>query len=335
LKQWYGHEPAGFQRFAEVLHAGSIDAPGAQESLAKLIADPEQPAIARASTLELMANDPGSVTATSARDGVRDTSPLVRRAAARALSGAAPQASADTLAPLLNDRVRAVRIEAAEVLAGVPVDALPDGGPAALEKAIDEYVAAQELSADRPEAHSNLASLFARENRFAEAKTELTTALSLDPSFTPAAVNLADLDREWGREAAGERVLRDAISRSPDDASLQHALGLLLIRQGHGLEALDHLAAAARLDLANARFVYVYAVALNDAGQTGKALDVLEHNVARHPYDRDSLAALANFYQSAGNRRRAVIYAKRLAELEPNDAQVEQQLMQLKTETQP
>ena len=153
--------------------------------------------------------------------------------------------------------------------------------------------------------------------------------------FTPATVNLADLNFELGREAEGERVVRDAIARSPNDASLQHALGLLLIRQGHGQKALDHLAAAARLDPANARFVYVYAVALNDAGQTGKALVVLEDNLAQHPYDRDSLAALANFYQSAGYRRKAVIYAKRLAELEPNDAQVEQQLMQLKTETQP
>jgi tetratricopeptide (TPR) repeat protein len=331
----FGHEPAGFQRFAAVLRAGSIGAPGAQESLAKLIADREQPAIARASALALMAGDPSSVTAVSVRDGVRDASPLVRRAAARALSGGAPQATANTLAPLLNDRVRAVRIEAAEVLAGARADSLPAGGAAALERAIDEYIAAQELNADRPEVHSNLALLFARKKRFAEAKTELTTALLLDPSFTPAAVNLADLDRELGREAEGERVLRGAVARSPNDASLQHALGLLLIRQGHGQEALDHLAAAPRLDPANARFAYVYAVALNDAGQTDKALVVLEDNLARHPYDRDSLAALANFYQSAGNRRKAVIYAKRLAELEPNDAQVEQQLLQLKTETQP
>jgi predicted CXXCH cytochrome family protein len=335
VAQWYRHEPAGFQRFAEVLSAGSIGASGAQESLAKLITDREQPAIARASALALMAGDPRSETAASVRDSVRDASPLVRRAAARALSGVTPQTSANTLAPLLNDRVRAVRIEAAEVLAGAPADALSAGGAAALEKAIDEYVAAQELNSDRPEAHSNLALLFARKKRFAEAKTELTTALSLDPSFTPAAVNLADLDREWGREAEGERVLRDAIARSPNDASLQHAFGLSLVRQGHSQEALDRLAAAARLDPANARFVYVYAVALNDAGQTNKALVVLEDNLARHPYDRDSLAALANFYRSAGNRRKAVIYAKRLAELEPNDAQVERQLMQLKTETKP
>ena len=117
-------------------------------------------------------------------------------------------------------------------------------------------------------------------------------------------MNLADLDRELGREADGERVLREAIARSPDDASLQHALGLLLVRQGRGHEALDHLAAAARLAPANARFVYVYAVALSDAGQTAKALDVLEDDVARHPYDRDALAALVDFYRNAAESRK-------------------------------
>jgi len=317
VAKWYGHEPAGFQRFAEALHAGSIGAPGARRSLAQLIADREQPAIARATALALMAGDPESVSATVS-DGARDFSPLVRRAAARLLPEGDPQASPGASALLLNDRVRAVRIEAAEVLAGVPADVLPGDAAAALEKAIAEYVAAQELNADRPEAHTNLASLFAREKRFAEAKRELGTALSLDRSFTPAAVNLADLDRELGHEAEGERVLREAIARSPNDASLQHALGLLLVRQGRGQEALEHLAAAARLDPASARFAYVYAVALNGAGRDGKALEVLEGNVARHPYDRDSLAALVSFYRSAGNPSKAADYAKRLAELEPN-----------------
>jgi len=318
VAKWYGHEPAGFQRFAEALQAGSIGAPGAQRSLAQLVADREQPAIARASALALMARDPESVSAASVSDGARDSSPLVRRAAARLLLDGDPHASSGASAVLLNDRVRAVRIEAAEALAGAPTDVLPGDAGAALEKAIAEYIAAQELNADRPEAHSNLALLFAREKRFAEAKRELGTALSLDPSFAPAAVNLADLDRELGHEAEGERVLREAIARSPNDASLQHALGLLLVRQGRGQEALEHLAAAARLDPANARFAYVYAVALNGAGRDGKALEVLEDDVARHPYDRDALAALVSFYRSAGNPRKAAGYARRLAELEPN-----------------
>jgi tetratricopeptide (TPR) repeat protein len=315
VAKWYERGPGGFQRFAEALRAGSIGAPGAEKSLAQLIADREQPAIARASALALMAGKPESASAEPLREGARDASPLVRRAAARALPDSDPRADPSALALLLNDPVRAVRIEAAETLAGVPADVLPGDVAAALERATAEYVAAQELNADRPEAHGNLATLFASEKRFADAKRELTTALALDPSFAPAAVNLADLDRELGREADGERVLRESLVRSPNDASLQHALGLLLVRQGHGPEALEYLAAAARLDPANARFAYVYAVALNDAGRNGQALDVLEDDVVRHPYDCDALAALVSFYRGAGNPRKAAGYAKRLAEL--------------------
>ena len=313
LAKWYGHGPAGFQRFADALHAGSIGAPEAERSLAQLIADREQPAIARASALALIVK--GSVNAASLRDGARDVSPLVRRAAARALPDADPRADPGALVLLLNDSVRAVRIEAAEALAGVPADALPGDAAVALERATAEYVASQELNADRPEAHGNLASLFASEKRFADAKRELTTALALDPSFAPAAVNLADLDRELGGEADGERVLREAIVRSPNDASLQHALGLLLVREGHAPEALEHLAAAARLNPANARFAYVYAAALKNAGRNGPALEVLESDVLRHPYDCDALAALVSFYRSAGNPGKAAGYTKRLAEL--------------------
>ena len=315
VAKWYGHQPTGFQRFAHALHAGAVGAPGVPESLVQLAADRDQPAIARASALALLADYPESGSAASMGEGARDASPLVRRAAARLLPETDPQTSPGVAAVLLDDRVRDVRIEAAEALAGVTAGALSRDAATALEKATSEYVGAQELNADRPEAHSNLGLLFGREKRFPEAEREFTTALSLDPTFAPAAVNLADLDRELGREAEGERVLREAISHSPEDASLQHALGLLLVRQGRGREALDHLAAAARLAPANARFVYVYAVALSDAGQTAKALDMLEGDVARHPYDCDALAALVDSYRNARNPAKADGYSKRLAEL--------------------
>jgi tetratricopeptide (TPR) repeat protein len=285
-----------------------------------------------------MAGHFDSVAEVAEHEGAVDQSPLVRRAAARALSGVAPRASADLLSPLLNDPVRSVRIEAAEVVTGTPRDgsptgdSLPTGAGEALGRAIDEYVAAQELNADRPEAHLNLALLFVRQKQYGRAKVELDNALSLDPAFAPAAVNLADLDRELGREDEGERILIDALGRSPGDGSLEHALGLLLVRERREPEALAHLAAAAQLDPANARFAYVYAVALNGAGQTEKAIDVLEDDVRRHPYDRDSLTALAQFYSDTGNQRRALAFANRLAQVDPDNPQVRQLLSKLTSE---
>src|SRR5271165_4402553 len=48
VDKWYGLEAKGFQRFAETLHAGSVGAPSAQQSLDQLVSERDQPAIARA-----------------------------------------------------------------------------------------------------------------------------------------------------------------------------------------------------------------------------------------------------------------------------------------------
>jgi tetratricopeptide (TPR) repeat protein len=266
-----------------------------------------------------MASFPGRVTNAAANAAVLDSSPLIRRATTTAVTSADANVAANILSPLLIDPLRAVRIEAAAVLAGTTNDILPATAATELAKSIDEYVLAQRLSADRPEAHLNLGLLYAKESRFNDAETELKTALSLDSSFAPAAVNLADLDRELGHEDEGESILRAAIARSPSDASLQDALGLSLVRQGRGRDAIADLATAARLDPANARFNYVYAVALNDAGKRDKAIETLKKVLLDHPYDRDILAALVSFDRDAGNSNESLKYAARLRELQAAD----------------
>ena len=54
---------------------------------------------------------------------------------------------------------------------------------------------------------------YAQRGRAAEAEAEYKAALRLSPQFTPAAVNLADLYRQLGRDGDGESVLRAAIAR--------------------------------------------------------------------------------------------------------------------------
>jgi Flp pilus assembly protein TadD len=329
VNKWYGHAPRGFQRFAETLNAGTTEAPGAQQSIEGLVADREQPAIARATALVLLANLGAPPTDQAVRAGVGDDRALVRRAAAHSQSNIDPAMSLSTLAPLLSDPVRAVRIEAAEVLAGLPEDKLPADVVAAFSRATEEYIGAQELNADRPEAHLNLGLLYVKEDHFDKAEVELKTALSLDPGFAPAAVNLADLYRVENRDEQGERIIKDALNQSPNDASLEHALGLLMVRQKRRAEGLSLLGAAAHGDPGNARYAYVYAIALDDAGQTDAAISTLEASVGKHPYDRDSLAALANFLEQSGDRVKALSYARRLDELEPNNPQVRQTLKEL------
>ena len=329
LDKRYAQLPVGYQHFGEALNSGIQDAPGARKSLTDLIADREQPAIARATALSMLAAYALSPADAAVRAGFTDDSALVRRAAARALSNSDPAPTASILAPLLSDPIRAVRVETAEVIAGALMDKLPASVARSLDRSTDEYIAAQELNADRPEAHMNLGLLYAKEKHFEKAEAELRTALSLDPAFAPAAVNLADLYRAQNRDTEGQRILQDAISRSPNDASLKQGLGLLMVRLKQGQKALALFAAAARLDPANARYTYVYAVALNDSGQTNTAIETLERNITVHPYDRDSLAALVSFCDQTGKSLEALNYAQRLYELEPENPQVRQMLKAL------
>jgi len=187
------------------------------------------------------------------------------------------------------------------------------------EQAAAEFVAAQRLNADRPEARGALGSFFARLGRLGEAEAELQAALRLSPQYVIAAVNLADIYRALGRDGDGERVLRAASDNAPEDAGVHHALGLTLVRLKQVEPALDELRKAAALGPDQARYVYVYAVALNSVGSTAEAMAVLKENLARHPEDRDTLLALIGLSRDAGDNESALEYAEQLARTGPAD----------------
>lgn len=302
VQAWYGHVPSGFQQFADALAKGS------DHQLAALVADLRQPAIARASAIARLEHVLTPEVVPVIRDALRDVEPLVRRAAAHALAGVDPVA----VAALLADPVRVVRIEAARTMTGVPPDLVPPSSRVPLAQATAELIAAEELAGDRPEAHVALATIDAGQQAFDRAEAELRRALALDPAFTPAVVNLADLYRSLGRDAAGESVLRDALVRTPDDAALSYALGLLFVRAHRLDEALEPLRTAARHGADNPRYGYVYAVALHDAHKASDALRELDTVLRDHPYDRDSLSAMVAFQREAGRPREALRYADRL-----------------------
>jgi tetratricopeptide (TPR) repeat protein len=168
--------------------------------------------------------------------------------------------------PLLSDPVRGVRVRGADLLAAVPAANQLAADRRAFDRATAEFVAAQLLNADRPEARLTLGSFHARRGETAEAEAEYKAALRIAPQFAPAAVNLAAfIGRRRG--AVGEVVLRAAIAASPKDAGLHYALGLALIRLKRSGDALTELQKAAKLAPENVHCANVYGIALNSTGQ--------------------------------------------------------------------
>lgn len=96
---------------------------------------------------------------------------------------------------------------------------------------------------------------------------------------------------------------------------LHHALGLALVRLKRADAALGELERAAVLEPNNARFAYVYSVALHSTGKSDAAIARLKKTLEAYPDDRDVLEALASFYAARGESREAEKFADRLRKL--------------------
>jgi predicted CXXCH cytochrome family protein len=329
VADWFPNGRQTRPHFGTALYAGRTGDAGAEHLLNALIVDQGQPAIARASALPLLAPVASPASEAAIRMAIADPSPLVRAAVPRALPAAPTTAMVQAVAPLLGDPVRAVRIETARILAGVDQRWMTPEQQSAFAVAYLELFDAEMIDADRPEAHLNLGLLETRLRHPLEAENQYRTALRLDQNFTPALVNLADLDRMRGLDQEGVELLRKAISTDPNNANIRHSLGLALVRQHNYADALPELRQASELAPDNARYAYVYAIALNSIGAGASAMKLLEDTHKRHPADRDTLLALVSIARDTGDFASALLHARELVTLYPADMQLRMLVLDL------
>jgi Tfp pilus assembly protein PilF len=319
IERAHGPVRKGFQTFAAALHAGRSGEPGALAKLATLVQDPGVPAVARATALSEMSGYPGMRLMAAIEAGVKDSDPLVRGAALDALMSVEASGRSRIAEPLLDDPVGVIRIKAARALAILSLEGVAPERRARLERGFGEYVVSQQANADRPEAHLNLGLFYTDRQDAARAEQAYRTAMRLQPDFTPAYVNLADLYRALGRESEAKALLSAGLQEVPGDGDLLHALGLARAREGKRAEAVQLLGKAARARPDNPRYAFVYAVALHDGGNAAQSREVLARALTRFPNDRAMLSAAAGYASESGDRNAALEYARRLAEFAPED----------------
>lgn len=330
VEKWYGKKPPA-PHYGETIAAGRARARDAGPRLAALAGAVAQPAIVRATALDLL-RDYGPPGLAAMRAATADQEPLVRLAATAGLDGLPPEERVGAVAPLLRDPIRAVRIEAARVLAGVPPASFTAAQREGFDAALAEFLAAQRAMADMPSSRLNLGVVQANLGQRAEAERSYRTALRMDPHFYPARANLVAMLSETGRNADAERVLRDGLALTPDHGELHYSLGLLLAEQRRMEEAAETLARAARLLPDRARVLYNHALALQHLGRRQEAEAALLQAQALDPGDPQIVYALTVFFAQQRQYRRALPYAERLAELAPGDQGARQLLERLRAQ---
>ena len=329
VEEWFPASDRRETHYGEVIAAGRAGAATAPASLRRLADDWERPAIARATSLSLLGRYPGPETLESLARALNNSDPLLRAAALGAMRDYDAGTRARFAYPLLRDRNRSVRLQAARVLASVPLDEVPELERATILAAVDELIEALEINAERAEFQLNLGVLYAETGRAEESEQAYRRAIAQNPRGIAGRVNLADIYRAQSRDAEGEVLLREALELEPDNADVHHALGLLLIRRGQRETAAVALERAWRLAPGNSNYGVAYALVLDSHGDLAGMTSVLGEVVRRHPRDPQVLSALVQASRKAGDEEQALGYARRLLDVLPGDRGVQQLVREL------
>ena len=156
IETWHGTNRRGWRRYAKAFHSAWTDQADAAALLGAVAGDANTPAFARASALTELAPYLSPANINLARRALADPDPMVRIGALDMLANVSPSQIWPLVAPLLTDSNRGVRIHAAALLAAVPSASQPPADREPFQRAAAEFVAAQRLNADRPEARSAL-----------------------------------------------------------------------------------------------------------------------------------------------------------------------------------
>ncbi|MEH6466699.1 MAG: tetratricopeptide repeat protein, partial [Porticoccus sp.] len=187
---------------------------------------------------------------------------------------------------------------------------------------IEEYRDSLAVSADSPATQAAIAMLELRIGNITAAENAYLQALRIEPNYVPALLNMADFYRSTARDMEAETLLKRALSVAPDGGAVQHSFGLLLIRKGDYKSALPHLKLATELADAQARYAYVYAVALDNMGQTKEAAKTLKKATERWPNQYDLLMTLVLYLEKTGNTYSIKKYVSQLMQIAPTEPAV-------------
>ncbi|WP_194765990.1 tetratricopeptide repeat protein [Tamlana sp. I1] len=309
VKNWYGedHEP----HFSDALllsnHPNLSTAERAK--LDAFIGDLQFPEIARASVIDNL-NYATQEQYNVLFSALEDPSAMVRYSALMKFRAVSPEVKKEVLKMVLNDPIKLVRVGAAQLVNGMPLEAFPEQDRAALSKARAEYEIMLNSSADFSTGRMQLGDYYMQKNEYNQAITHYEMAMKKDSLFTPVYSNLAtayslvaDYDNalntleKWikiepkiGRphylkallyfenkkDAMAVSELKLAIKLDPKDSRSMYNLATYYYQGNKDLQlAKTHISRALKVAPGNPNYEYLLALIYQNLGETDKAQSIM------------------------------------------------------------
>lgn len=152
------------------------------------------------------------------------------------------------------------------------------------------------------------------------ARASFEKALSLQPTYFPAAMNLAQLDLKDKNPSAAQKRLEAFLEKDKDNLQAMLALARLASAQGQNNVAETWLQRASQAHPEATQPGQLLVGLYQQTGEKKKALDLAQKLQASHPQSPEMLALLAQIHLANGNKDKALDAYERLAVLRPESA---------------
>lgn len=154
----------------------------------------------------------------------------------------------------------------------------------------------------------------------AGARVDFAQVIARNPTFTPAAINLARLDVVDGNYDEARRRLNELLAKKRDDPDLLADLGQVEQRAGRNDEAIRNYRKAIEVQRKDPRAGLLLIDLYLGQRRIEEALAVAKDQATKHPGSLPAQLALGRVYLAAGdaaNARAVFLSATRLAEFDP------------------
>ncbi|MBT5073469.1 MAG: hypothetical protein HOH18_05320 [Kordiimonadaceae bacterium] len=330
INNWFDGGQNRDIHYGEILNAVFTGEAGGEQKLHQLINDEQVPAIIRGSAYSLLTSYPSATSFDHIKQGLISQEPLIRLGAVRGSIFIPTAERSEILLPLLSDEMKAVRVEVVRVLSDIAPEQIDGTYSAAYKSAKQEFFTASNQTTWRGEGHFNLGLFQGAQNNRQLAEQHYRKAIEVDPYFPASYINLADLFRAFGEDASNAEMIESGLSVLPENADLNYSKALNLIRNRQAEQAMTFLEKANSLAPGNAYYAYVYAVALKDLGQPGRAMEIIISAILQSENDGNLNMMLFNIYAESGRIKEAIKVGNKLLSLFPQNEQIIRAVTNLK-----
>lgn len=273
INHWFGDEhkmAPGERGFIDFMQDKVQD----EKAIFAIIADTQLSVIKRASVIARLPQVRSQVSSALLAPYFSHDEPLIRLATAQASVLLSPSEKQQLLLPLITDEFRAIRVAAANQLAGLALDSQPE-----VKRALAELMLSNQVDLWRGEGNLNQSLVEYQLGNTQAALAYLQKGTEIDPYFEVNYINLADLYRSIGDSQNERLTFERAIEHNPNSDIVFYSYGMFHVRSGQLEKAVAAFGKALDLAPNNPSNWYIYALALDKQGLGEKALDALKQGV--------------------------------------------------------